>query len=87
MFRRFIEKWPEHFFQKLRRIYIVAPSFMVKVIEKLSIGTFYRLCDEFFMNISDLGELKEHDEATMSLIGETRKTPTTMSKINAVKVI
>ena len=42
------------------------------------------------MNISDLGELKEHDEATMSLIGETRKTPTTpttMSKINAVKVI
>lgn len=31
--------------------------------------------------------MKEHDEATMSLIGETRKTPTTMSKINAVKVI
>lgn len=39
------------------------------------------------MNISDLNELKEHDSATMSLIGETKKTPTTVSYKNAVKVV
>lgn len=45
VFRRFVEKWPEHFFRRLRRIYIVGPSLMVRFIEKISIGTFYRLCD------------------------------------------
>lgn len=54
VFRRFIEKWPEHFFRRLRRIYIVGPSLMVRFIEKVSIGTFYRLCDQLFLNIADL---------------------------------
>ena len=54
-FRRFIEKWPEHFFYKLRRIYIVGASLMVKFIETCSFGTFYRLCDELFLNMPDGG--------------------------------
>lgn len=31
-FRRFMEAWPEHFFHKLRRVYIVGASFMVKLV-------------------------------------------------------
>lgn len=45
VFRRFIQKWPQHFFRRLRRIYIVGASLMVKFIETFSVGTFYRLCD------------------------------------------
>lgn len=31
-FRKFIEKWPEHFFHRMRKVYIMGPSFMVKVV-------------------------------------------------------
>jgi hypothetical protein len=50
-FRRFLEKWPEHFFHRLRRVYIVGASLMVRFIETCSFGTFYRLCDELFLNL------------------------------------
>jgi hypothetical protein len=32
----------------------VGASLMVRFIEKFSIGTFYRLCDELFLNTPDL---------------------------------
>lgn len=44
-FRKMLEKWPEHFFQKLRRVYIMGPSIIVRLVETFSYGTFYRLCD------------------------------------------
>ena len=31
-FRRMLERWPEHFFEKLRRVYIVGPSLIVKLL-------------------------------------------------------
>lgn len=69
VFRRFVEKWPEHFFRRLRRIYIVGPSLMVRFIEKISIGTFYRLCDQLFLKIADLQELPQHESAALKLLG------------------
>jgi hypothetical protein len=35
---------------------------MVKVVETFSYGTFYRLCDELFLNVEDLQTLKEADQ-------------------------
>jgi len=40
-----MEKWPTIFFKKMRRVYIVGASLLVKIIELFSFGTFYRLLD------------------------------------------
>jgi hypothetical protein len=80
-----VEKWPEHFFRRLRRIYIVGASLMVRFIEKVSIGTFYRLCDQLFLNIAGLQELPQHEAAALKQLGEN--TPTPSNKGNAVDVI
>ncbi len=58
---------------------------MVRFIEKVSIGTFYRLCDQLFLNIADLKELPYHETAALKLLGEN--TPTPISKGNGVDVI
>jgi hypothetical protein len=53
-FRKCLEKWPEHFFRRLRRVYIVEASFVVKIIEFCSFGTFYRLCDSLFLHVDKI---------------------------------
>lgn len=86
-FRRFLEKWPEHFFQRLRRVYIVGASLMVRFIETCSFGTFYRLCDELFLNLPDETALKEVDEAVLANIGEATTAPTRNAYKDSVKII
>lgn len=43
IFRRIMEKWPEHFYARMRKVYIVGATVMVRIIESLSFGTFSRL--------------------------------------------
>ena len=74
-FRRIVEKWPEHFFYRLRRVYILSPSVMVKIIEKFSVGSFYRLCDELFLNVDSEEELRANDMELIRSLGENT-TPT-----------
>ena len=60
-FRKMVEKWPEHFFYRLRKIYILGPSVMVKIVETLSMGTFYRLCDQIFLNVETENDVLHAD--------------------------
>lgn len=69
VFRRFLERWPEHFFHRLRRVYIVGASIVVKIIEVFSIGTFYRLCDELFLNLSSDEDLGPTDQDVLKALG------------------
>ena len=52
-FRKLLERWPKHFIERLRKVYIIGASFMVKLIETFSFGTFPRLCDELFLNLDN----------------------------------
>lgn len=42
---------------------------MVKFIETCSFGTFYRLCDELFLNMAEGVEVGPIDEALMVSLG------------------
>lgn len=53
----------------------MGPSLMVRFIEKISIGTFYRLCNQLFLNIADLQELPQHEAAALKLLRENTPTP------------
>ena len=86
-FRRMVEKWPEHFFYNLRRVYILAPSVMVKIIETFSLGSFYRLCDQLFLNLDSEAELKASDEDLLKSLGESSAPPQTPSYKKGVKII
>lgn len=44
---------------------------MVRFIETCSFGTFYRLCDELFLNLPDENALEEADRVVLQAIGET----------------
>lgn len=54
---------------------------MVRFIETCSFGTFYRLCDELFLNLPDEAALREADQAVLAAIGES---PTGLNR-NAYK--
>ena len=86
-FRKFLEKWPEHFFHRLRRVYIVGASLMVRFIETCSFGTFYRLCDELFLNLPDEPALREADQAVIAAIGESPNAPTRNAYKDSIKII
>lgn len=84
-FRRFLEKWPEHFFHRLRRVYIVGASLMVRFIETCSFGTFYRLCDELFLNLPDENVLADADRAVLAAIGESTSAPAYKDSIRIIE--
>jgi hypothetical protein len=67
-------------------IYIVHASIMVKIIEAFSIGTFYRLCDQIFVNINGIDQLRETDAALMKTLGED---PTAIAPVykNSIKIV
>lgn len=82
-----MEKWPEHFFYRLRKVYILGPSILVKIVETFSIGTFYRLCDDLFLNIDTEEALLERDGELLKQIGET-PTPTQGKRFaQSIKII
>lgn len=58
---------------------------MVKIVETLSYGTFYRLCDELFVNVDNENSLKEIDLEGRKALGEGNTAQPKMKQ--SVKII
>jgi hypothetical protein len=60
---------------------------MVKIIEAFSVGSFYRLCDELFLNVDSEEELKANDMELLRGLGENPIPTKSPSFKNSIMII